>query len=324
MLGYTLRRLLQVLFTIFALTVLVFVLLKMMPGDPAVVMAGIGAELAVIEGIREELGLNRPWPIQYWRFISGLVNGRLRAMTYHKPVWEVILQRLPATIELGLFALIISLAVSIPAGMLSAIYRNSLLDYTVTTVALTGISIPVFWFALMLMLVFGVILRVLPVSGRGTSVALFGLKQLRVSFVTWDGFRHLIIPGVALASVQMAMNARLTRASMLEVLKQDYVNTARAKGLKERVVLVKHAFRNALASVVTNGGMQIGTIIAGAVLTETTTAWPGIGRLMVEAISRRDQAVVFGLALFLAFFFQLSYLIVDLMYAYIDPRITYD
>ena len=324
MLGYTLRRLIQVVFTLFALTVLVFLMLKMMPGDPAVVMAGIGAELSVIEGIREDLGLNRPWPVQYWRFISGLLSGRLQAMSYHTTVWAVIFQRLPATVELGLFSLIIALTIAIPAGMLSAIYRNSVLDYTVTTVALTGISIPVFWFALMLMLIFGVVLHILPVSGRGTSVAVFGLARLRFSFLTWDGFKHLIIPAVALASVQMAMNARLTRASMLEVLKQDYINTARAKGLKERVVLVKHAFRNALAPVVTNVGMQVGTVIAGAVLTETTTAWPGIGRLMIEAISRRDQAVVFGLALFFAIFFQISYLIVDLMYAYIDPRITYD
>jgi len=324
MIGYTLRRLIQVVFTVFALTVLVFLMLKLMPGDPAVVMAGIGAELEVIEGIREELGLNRPWPVQYWRFISGLFNGRLEAMTYHRSVWSVIFSRLPATIELGIFGIIIALVVSIPAGLLSAIYRNSVLDYTVTTVALMGISIPVFWFALMLMLVFGVILGILPVSGRGASIALFGWQNVRVSFVTWDGFRHLIIPSVALASVQMAMNARLTRASMLEVLRQDYVTTARAKGLKERVVLVKHAFRNALAPVVTNVGLQVGTLIAGAVLTETTTAWPGIGRLMVEAISRRDQAVVFGLALFLATFFQISYLLVDLTYAYIDPRITYD
>ena len=324
MLGYTLRRLLQVAFTLFALTILIFLLLKLMPGDPAVVMAGIGARLETIEGIREELGLNRPWPVQYWRFTSGLFNGSLDAMTYHRPVWTVIFQRLPATVELGLFAMIIALIVSIPAGLLSAIYRNSVLDYSVTTIALVGISIPVFWFALMLMLIFGVVLGILPVSGRGVSVELFGWAWLRVSFVTWDGFRHMIIPSVALASVLMAMNARLTRASMLEVLRQDYVTTARAKGLKERVVLIKHAFRNALAPVVTNVGLQVGTLVAGAVLTETTTAWPGIGRLMVEALSRRDQAVVFGLALFMAFFFQLSYVVVDLMYAYIDPRITYD
>ena len=324
MLGYTLRRLIQVIFTLFALTILIFVLLKLMPGDPAVVMAGLGARLETIEGIREELGLNRPWPVQYWRFVSGLFTGRLQAMTYHTSVWRVIFQRLAATVELGVFAMVIAVAVSIPAGLLSAIYRNSVLDYSVTTVALVGISIPVFWFALMLMLIFGVILRILPVSGRGTSVVLFGCQYLRLSFITWDGFLHLIIPSVALASVQMAMNARLTRASMLEVLRQDYVTTARAKGLRERVVLIKHAFRNALAPVVTNVGLQIGTLVAGAVLTETTTAWPGIGRLMVEAISRRDQAIVFALALFLAFFFQASYLFVDLLYAYIDPRITYD
>jgi len=324
MFGYTLRRLIQVVFTLFALTVLIFLLLKLMPGDPAVVMAGLGAQLETIEGIREELGLNRPWPVQYWRFVSGLLTGSLRAMTYHTSVWTVIFQRLAATVELGLFAMVIAVVVSIPAGLLSAIYRNSVLDYSVTTVALVGISIPVFWFALMLMLIFGVVLRILPVSGRGTSVILFGVEYLRISFVTWDGFLHLIIPSTALASVQMAMNARLTRASMLEVLRQEYVTTARAKGLRERVVLIKHAFRNALAPVVTNVGLQIGTLVAGAVLTETTTAWPGIGRLMVEAIQRRDQAVVFALALFLAFFFQLSYLLVDLLYAYIDPRITYD
>jgi peptide/nickel transport system permease protein len=324
MLGYTVRRLIQVVFTLFALTVLIFLLLKLMPGDPAVIMAGLGAQLETIQGLREELGLNRPWPVQYWLFISGLFNGNLEAMTYHRSVWSVIFSRLPATVELGVFGLIIALVVSIPAGLLSAVYRNSLLDYSVTTIALVGISIPVFWFALMLMLIFGVILKILPVSGRGTTVMLFGWQDFRISFVTWDGFRHLIIPSVALSSVLMAMNARLTRASMLEVLRQEYVTTARAKGLKERVVLLKHAFRNALAPVVTNVGLQAGTLVAGAVLTETTTAWPGIGRLMIESIQRRDQAVVFGLALFLAAFFQITYVVVDLLYAYIDPRITYD
>jgi peptide/nickel transport system permease protein len=294
-----------------------FVLLKTMPGDPARVMAGLGARIETIEAIRVKLGLDRPLPVQYWRMVSGLFNGQLQAMTYHKPVWTVIIERLPATVELGAAGMILALLISIPAGLLSAIYRNSPLDYGVTTAALIGISIPVFWFALMLMLIFGVILHVLPVSGRGAS--LWGW-----SFLTVDGLRHLIIPAVALSSVQMAFNARLTRASMLEVMRQEYIDTARAKGLRERVVLVKHAFRNALAPVVTNIGLQVGALFAGAVLTETTTAWPGIGRLMYEAILRRDQAVVFGLALFMAAFYMLSYLVVDLMYAYIDPRITYD
>lgn len=317
MFSYAVRRLGQLIFVLFGLTVLMFVLLKTMPGDPARVMAGLGARIETIEAIRVKLGLDRPLPVQYWRMVSGLFNGELQAMTYHKPVWTVIIERLPATVELGAAGMILALLISIPAGLLSAIYRNSPIDYGVTTAALIGISIPVFWFALMLMLVFGVILHVLPVSGRG--VSLWGW-----SFLTVDGLRHLIIPAVALSSVQMAFNARLTRASMLEVMRQEYIDTARAKGLRERVVLVKHAFRNALAPVVTNIGLQVGALFAGAVLTETTTAWPGIGRLMYEAILRRDQAVVFGLALFMAAFYMLSYLVVDLMYAYIDPRITYD
>jgi peptide/nickel transport system permease protein len=302
---------------LFGLTVLLFIILKAMPGDPAMVMAGLGAKIQTIEAIREKLGLDQSLPVQYWRLLSGLFNGQLQAMTYHKGVWTLILERLPATIELGFFALVFSLLISIPAGLLSAIYRNSILDYTVTTTALMGISVPVFWFALMLMMVFGVIWKILPVSGRGETLSGW-------SFLTLDGLRHLIIPMVALASVQMAMNARLTRASMLEVMCQEYINTARAKGLRERVVLIRHAFRNALAPVVTNIGLQVGALVAGAVLTETTTAWPGIGRLTVESISRMDEAVVFGIALFIATLFLVSNLTVDLLYAYIDPRITYD
>ena len=324
MFAYLVRRLAQLVLVVLGLTILLFALLKTMPGDPAVVMAGLGARASTIEAIRVRLGLDQPLYVQYWRMFSGLFNGQLEAMTYHKPVWTVIFERLPATLELGVFAMILALLISIPAGLLSAIFRNSPLDYAVTTTALMGISIPVFWFALMLMLVFGVFLRVLPVSGRGATVTLFGWSWLRLSFVTWDGLRHLVIPSIALASVQMAMNARLTRASMLEVMRQEYVTTARSKGLKERVVLIKHAFRNALAPVVTNVGLQVGALFAGAVLTETTTAWPGIGRLMVESILRRDQSVVFGLALFMATGYMLSYLVVDLLYAYIDPRITYD
>jgi peptide/nickel transport system permease protein len=304
---------------LFGLTLLIFLLLKTMPGDPARAFAGIGATQATIEGIREQMGLNEPLPVQYWRLFSGLFTGEVQAMTFRRPgpVWEIIWERLPATVELGFFGLLIAIVVSVPAGLLSAIYRNTPLDYAVTTAALMGISIPVFWFALMLMIVFGVYLQWLPVSGRGDS--LWGW-----SFLTLDGIRHLIIPAVALASVQMALNARLTRASMLEVMRQDYVTTARSKGLREYVVLIKHAFRNAMAPVVTNVGLQVGTVFAGAVLTETTTAWPGLGRLMVDAILRRDQAVVFALTLFLGMIFMVSYLVVDLFYAYIDPRITYD
>jgi len=315
--AYTIRRILQMFLVLFGLTLLIFIMLKMTPGDPAVIMAGLGATPETVQAIRDKLGLDRPLPEQYWRLISGLLNGQIRAVTYHTSVWGIIFERLPATVELGIFAMLIALLVSIPAGLLSAIYRNSPLDYGVTTVALLGISTPVFWTALMLMLLLGVVFRILPISGRGETLGIW-------SFVTWDGLRHLVIPSLALSSVLMAMNARLTRASMLEVMRQEYIKTARAKGVRESVVIVKHAFRNAMAPVLTNVGLQISTIFAGAVLTETTTAWPGMGRLMIEAINRRDEAVVLGLALFLAATAQVGYLIVDLMYAWIDPRITYD
>ncbi|MGC9530356.1 MAG: ABC transporter permease [Candidatus Bipolaricaulaceae bacterium] len=317
MFAYTVRRILQSFIVLFGLTLLIFFMLKMAPGDPAVIMAGLGATPETIQSIRDKLGLDRPLYEQYWRLVSGLFNGRLRAVTFHAGVWEIIFERLPATLELGVLGLLIALVISIPAGLLSAVYRETPLDYGVTTVALLGISTPVFWTALILMLLLGVVLRVLPISGRGATVGLW-------SFVTWDGLRHLIIPSLALSSVLMAMNARLTRASMLQVLRQEYITTARSKGLREWKVIAKHAFRNAMAPVLTNVGLQISTIAAGAVLTETTTAWPGMGRLMVEALNRRDEAVVLGLALFLAAVAQVGYLAVDLMYAWVDPRITYD
>lgn len=317
MLGYILRRLLQLVFVLCGLTIFLFILFETMPGDPARVMAGLGASKEAIEAIEVKLGLDKPFYERYWRLVSGLFSGQLQSMTYHERVWIVILDRLPATVELGFFAMVLSLFVAIPAGLLSAIFRNSSLDYVVTTVALTGISIPIFWLALLLMLLFGAILRVLPVSGRGAT--LWGW-----SFLTFSGLRHLIIPAVSLSAPLTALNARLIRADMLQVLRQDYMNTARAKGVRESVVIIKHAFRNALAPVVTNIGLQMGIMIGGATLVETTTAWPGIGRLMYTAILRRDEAVVLTLALFIATFHMVSYLVVDILYVYINPKVSYE
>lgn len=302
---------------LFALSILLFILLQLAPGDSAQIMAGIGATPEVIQSLRVKLGLDKPLYIQYWRLFSGLFTGKLEAVTFHTTVIDIVRERLPATIELGLFGLILAIFVSIPAGIISAVKKDSLADYTVTTVSMIGISTPVFWTALMLMIVFSIQLDLLPVSGRGAT-------QWGWSFFTVNGLLHMIIPAVALSSVMMAMNARLTRSSMLEVLAEDYITTARSKGVKERVVVVIHAFRNAILPVLTNVGMQVGTVVAGAVLTETTTAWPGIGRLMIEAITRRDMGLVFGLSLFIAIFYLVSYLVVDIMYAYVDPRITYD
>jgi len=317
MLAYTVRRLGQMVLVLLALSVLLFVLLKLAPGNSAQIMAGIGATPETIQALETKLGLDKPWHVQYWRLFSGLFTGDLEAVTFSTTVLDIVRERLPATLELGFFALLLATVVSIPAGIISAVRKDSVADYTVTTVALLGISTPVFWTALMLMIVFSIELDLLPVSGRGATVAGW-------SFLTVDGLLHMVIPAIALSSVMMAMNARLTRSSMLEVLREDYITTARSKGLRERVVVIWHAFRNAMLPVLTNVGMQVGMLVAGAVLTETTTAWPGIGRLMIEGITRRDMGLVFGLSLFIAMFYLVSYLVVDLLYAYVDPRITYD
>lgn len=317
MTSYIIRRLGQIVLVLFAVSVLIFTLLQLAPGDPATVLAGPGTSLEELESIRQNLGLNKPLPMQYLTFVKKLFNGTLESYAYKQPVISIIAERFPATLELGFFALILAIIISIPAGIISAIWQDTPADYSVTTVALLGISTPVFWTALMLMLLLSVQLDALPVSGRGAT--LWGF-----SIFTLDGLRHIIIPMIALSSVQMAMNTRLTRSSMLEVLREDYVTTARSKGLKESAVILGHAFRNAVLPVMTNVGMMVGTMVAGAVLTETTTAWPGLGRLMVSSIHRRDFAVIFALTLLISFGYVMSYLIVDILYAYADPRITYD
>jgi len=317
MTSYIVRRLGQIVLVLFAVSILIFGLLQAAPGDPATVLAGPGTSIEELDAIRENLGLDKSLPMQYWTFVKKLFNGTLRSYAYKQPVISIIAERFPATLELGLFALILATIVSIPAGIISAIWQDTPADYTVTTVALLGISTPVFWTALILMLLLSIQFDALPVSGRGAT--LWGF-----SVFTLDGLRHIVIPMIALSSVQMAMNTRLTRSSMLEVLREDYITTARSKGLKDSVVILGHAFRNAVLPVMTNVGMMVGTLVAGAVLTETTTAWPGLGRLMISSIERRDFAVIFALTLLIAFGYVVSYLIVDILYAYADPRITYD
>ncbi|MEF8725607.1 MAG: ABC transporter permease [Candidatus Bipolaricaulota bacterium] len=317
MTSYIIRRLGQIVLVLFVVSVLIFTLLQLAPGDPATVMAGPGTSIEELESIRQDLGLNKPIHMQYFTFVKKLFNGTLKSYAYKQPVISIIAERFPATLELGLFAIILATIVSIPAGIISAIWQDTTSDYTVTTVALLGISTPVFWTALMLMLLLSIQFDALPVSGRGAT--LWGF-----SIFTLDGLRHIVIPMIALSSVQMAMNTRLTRSSMLEVLREDYITTARSKGLKENVVILGHAFRNGVLPVMTNVGMMVGTMVAGAVLTETTTAWPGLGRLMVSSINRRDFAVIFALTLLISFGYVISYLIVDILYAYADPRITYE
>ena len=298
-------------------SILVFLLLKIAPGDPALIMAGPGAGDKAINAIKKRLGLDEPLHIQYFTLMKKTFTGTLRSPTYHRPVGKLLTKRLKNTVELGLVAFIITIFISIPAGIISATWQDSLLDYSVTFFALLGVSTPVFWTALMLMMFLSVFLGILPVSGQGAKV--FGW-----SILTVDGLRHMVIPAIALSSVQLATNTRLTRSSMLEVLREDYITTARSKGIKERIVITRHAFKNALMPVLTNLGFQLRYLFAGAILTETTTAWPGVARLLYSAITRRDIPLVFALTLFTGVLFLLILLFVDLMYAYIDPRIKYD
>jgi len=317
MVTYLIRRLAQMLVALFLVSVLVFIIIKLAPGDPARIMAGVTATPETIENIRHEFGLDQPYPIQYYRLMKKMLTGELRSLTYRAPISSLVSERIQASLELAVAAILLVVLTSIPFGIVAAVRRNTVLDYSVTTASLVGISIPVFWFATILMIVFGVYLRILPISGRGAT--LHGW-----AFLTADGLRHMVIPTVSLASVQIALNARLTRSSMLEVLNADYLRTARAKGLKERIVILRHAFRNALIPVLTNVGIQIGGFLGGAILTETVTAWPGVGRLMFEAISRRDEPLVIVLTLLAATASIMSYVIVDIVYAFIDPRIAYD
>ncbi|HLT59490.1 MAG TPA: nickel ABC transporter permease [Limnochordales bacterium] len=303
---YILRRLALMVPVLFGVSVVVFAMVRMIPGDPARIMAGEAATEEVVERIREQLGLNKHPVIQYGIFLQNLLRGDLGRSTLSRlPVLDELGAALPATFELAAASMLIALAIGISTGVLSAVRPNSWIDAVSMFIALLGVSMPVFWLGLMLMLLFSLHLGWFPTAGHGT-------------------WRHLVLPAVTLGLSSAAIIARMTRSSMLEVLRQDYVRTARAKGVPEARVVLRHALRNALIPVVTVTGLQFGNLLGGAVLTETVFAWPGIGRLMVGAITARDYPVVQGSVLTVALAFILINLLVDVLYAYIDPAIRYD
>lgn len=305
---YVIRRVLQTFIVIFGVSLFSFGLM-FLTGDPAEVLLGAGAELMTAEQIdeyRHKMGFDRPWHVQYLDFAAGAIQGDFgESFRYHQPAFEVVMKRFPATAQLAVLALIISVVFAIPVGVISATRPNTWLDYLSTLFALVGQSVPSFWLGIMLMLIFGVWLRWLPISGRG-------------------GWQHLILPSVTLSAFSLARNMRLTRSSLLEVIQQDYVRTARAKGLNETWVLLRHALRNALLPLVTMVGLQLGFLLAGSVITESIFAWPGVGRLIIEAIYNKDFPLVQAGVTMLAISFTLVNLFVDLLYAWIDPRIRYD
>jgi ABC-type dipeptide/oligopeptide/nickel transport system permease component len=310
---YILRRLLLMIPVAFLVSVIVFVLLRITPGDPVLIFAGEERDPAALEALRHEYGLDQPLPVQYVVWAEHAIRGDLgRSLRTRQPVMQAILERLPKTLELGAAALLLSIGVALLVGTLAALRRNSPLDLIATGFTIAGVSLPNFYLGIILILVFSLVFRVLPPGGYA-------------DFVTdpVDNLKRLILPAITLATASLAINLRQVRSSLLDVLSQDYLRTARAKGLGERAVVLRHAMKNSLIPVVTIFGLQIGALLDGAIITETIFFWPGVGRLAVDSIGGRDYPVVQAIVLMSALAFMVSTLAVDILYAWLDPRISY-
>ena len=306
MLRYLARRLALTVPVLLGVVTLVFSLIHFIPGDPAQAMLGETAAQEDVDALRERLGLNRPLLEQYGAYVGGVVRGDLgTSLRTSQPVATAIMERLPATLELAAGAMLVAIGFSIPLGIVAAVWRGTFVDYGSTTVALLGISIPNFWLGPLLAIVFAVELGWLPVSGRGT-------------------LAHLVLPAISLGAALAAILARMTRASLLEELREPYVQAARARGASRPRAVMRHAFRNSLIPVVTLVGLQFGAVLTGAIITETIFAWPGIGRLLIQSIGFRDYPLVQGCILFIAVTYVGMNLLIDLVYGVLDPRIRYE
>jgi len=303
--AFVLRRLLLAVPTLLAAVTLVFFLFRLVPGDPAQLIAGELAPREVVESIRHQMGLDLPLPLQYVHYLGGLLHGDLGiSKVSQQNAAEGVLQRLPATLQLAAAAMALALALGVTAGLVSAVKQYSWLDYMSTVLSVSGISIPSFWLGLMLIILFSVTLGLLPTAGNETP-------------------RSIVLPAVTLAAYQVAVIARMTRSSALEILRQDYVRTARAKGVHERGVVVSHVLRNALIPTVAIVGLQLGYLLGGSIIVETVFAWPGVGGLMIESVRLRDYTMVQAVALAFAAMFLVINLVVDVLYAALDPRVQY-
>ena len=310
-----------------------FFMVRAIPGDPAQILLGQQATPERVAQVREQLGLDKPVPTQYLLFLKGAATGDLGdSIVTGRPVTVELLDRFPATLELALAALLFAVVVGIPVGVIAAVRQYSLVDKLTSVIALTGVSMPIFWLALILVVIFTVNLNLLPFPGRlSNGVAITKITGMVIpdSLLTlnfagfWDGLKHLIMPAIALGTIPMAVITRMTRSSMLEVMGEDYVRTARAKGVVPWRVVFRHALRNAMLPVVTVIGLQFGLLMSGAVLTETIFGWGGIGQIALESIYRRDYAMIQGVVLYGATFFVLVNLLVDVVYAILDPRVRY-
>ena len=334
MLHYIGKRLLQLIPVLLGMTFVVFMIIRAIPGNPAQVILGQLASKEAIEALENKLGLNQPWYTQYFDYLAGLLQGDLgESMRTVKPVAEEIWPYLAATMELAFFAIIIAVIIGINAGIISAWFQNSWFDYMAMVLALIGVSMPIFWLGLMEQWIFGIELQWFPTTGReevrdpvNSITSLYIIDTIIQGRFDQLGtvLKHLVLPGIALATIPLAIIARMTRSSMLEVMRADYVRTARAKGQKMFFVVYKHALKNAIIPVLTVIGLQTGLLLGGAILTETIFGWPGIGRYIYEAISFRDYPVIQSGILVVAFIFVMINLFVDILYGLVDPRIKYD
>ena len=304
MVKYIIRRLIAMIPVVIGITFLVFMIMQLAPGDPVRMILGDSAEPEAIEAMREEMGLNDPVLVQYGRYMVNLLHGDMgTSYTNQRPVAHEVFSRVPATFELALVSAVVSILIAIPLGVVAAVKQNTLFDNLSMVLSLVGISMPAFWLALMLMLVFSLRLGWFPVQGNS------------------DGWRSFVLPSIAIGFMNMAAIARTTRSSMLEVIRQDYISTARSKGISEMQVTTKHMLKNAMIPIITAVGLQFGTLVGGSIMTETVFSWPGIGRLIVESIKSRDIPMVMGAIMFLCVVFSLVNLCVDLLYAFVDPQI---
>lgn len=347
---YIIRRLLSVIPTLIGVTLIIFLFQRIIPGDPAVAMLGEHATEENVARIREQFGLDRPpfldrealvegdlagfFDSQYVRYFKRLIQLDLGESIHRRiPIAETLKERFPATLELSLLSMVIALLIGIPVGIASASRRNSALDGITMVGSLIGVSMPIFWLGIMEIMLFSVFLNWLPAGSRlSTGIDIKTITGLLLvdslitgNFVGFvDALKHIILPAIALATIPTAIITRMTRSSMLDVLQEDYIRTATAKGLEEKVVLFRHALKNAFLPVITVIGIQAGILLAGAVLTETIFSWPGIGKWVYDAILGRDYPIVQGVTLLIALIFLLVNLLVDLSYAVLDPRISYD
>jgi peptide/nickel transport system permease protein len=312
--GFLYKRIIQLIPTLFIVAVIVFFITRMLPGNPAAVMLGPQASAEDIAAYSEKLGLNQPLHQQFFDYLINLVSFDFgNSLTYNRPILDLIMERFPNTIILAVSALVLAIIIGVPAGIIAARKQNTIIDYSVTTLSLIGVSMPIFWLGVMLVLYFSVNLQWLPATGMGSLDDGFGV------FVS-----HLILPSLALATIPTAQFARIIRSSMLETLSQDYIKTARSKGLTEFKVINKHAFKNALTPLLTVIGLQFSGLLGGAVLTETIFSWPGMGLLIVDAIEKRDFIVVQSTVLFVAVIYVVINLIIDILYKVVNPKVNFD